>query len=381
MSDLESLLRRDLERRAATAPVPDGPPGDLVARVARRRRSHVRACIAAASLVVGLLALPAVLDVRGDGGTDVAAGGDDAAGALPAIPPALSGSVVASVETNPCDNTPGRECVSAVVRFSIGSSDALDTVDTDDWSRVTVLPDGRYVARDGSRPELWVLVDPRGTPPLPLGRDVQSVDVLPDGRLIMLATGDDGRAVIRTLDGRTRATQDRDVPAEVRGATAVTGGPDGAVAVVGKGGACCALRDLVVIDADGRTRHHRLSMPDRSTPFSPAVSWGPAGLLAITDQRPDPIVAVVHENRRAPERDDLHPGWTDVYDVHSGDLVVSLDGWQGLAWAPDGRGLLTAQREGERASQLAVWWGPGLERRLDLGRTPLPVMPRYWSAG
>jgi hypothetical protein len=379
MSDLESLLRRDLERRAAVIPVPGDPPGDLVARVARRRRSRVQACIAAAPILLGLLALPAVLEVRGDDGTNVAAGRADSAGALPAIPPALSGSVVANVETNPCGNTPGRECISAVVRFPIGSSDALETLDTGDWSQVKVLPDGRYVTPDGRGANSWVLFDPGGAPPLPLGTDVQSVDVLPDGRLVMLATDDTGQAVIRTIDERTGAVEDRDVPAGVRGARAVAGGPDGAIAVVS--GGCCALRDLVVIDADGRQRHHRLSMPDRSTPFAPSISWGPAGLLAVTAEYPQPTVGVIYENRRAPERDDAHPGWTDVYDVRSGDLVASLDDWQGLAWAPDGRGLLTARREGERESQLAVWWGPGLERRLDLGRTPMPVMPRYWSPG
>jgi hypothetical protein len=380
MSDLESLLRRDLERCATAAPVPSGPPGHLVEQVARRRRARVRACIAATPLVLGLLALPAVLDLR-DGGTEVVAGRGDTAGNLPLIPPALSGYIVANVETNPCANTPGRECVSEVVRFPLGSSESLVPLDTGGWSRVTVLPDGRYVARDESRAELWVLVDPHGAPQLPLGRNAHSVNALSDGRLIMLATDDGGRSVIRMIDEQTGAVRDRQVPSAVRPAAAVTGGPDGAIVVVGKGGGCCALRDLVVIDADGRERHHRLSMSDRSTPFTPAVSWGPGGLLAITDEAPQPLAAAFFENRRAPERDEVHPGWTDVYDVRTGDLVASLDGWQGLAWAPDGRGLLTAQRDGERASQLAVWWGPGLERRLDVGRTPLPLMPRYWSPG
>lgn len=381
MSDLEFRLRRDLKQRAAATPIPAGPPGDLVDRVARRRRARMRACVAAVPLVVGLLALPAVWNRQGDR-IDIAAGSGDPAGDLPSSKPELSGSVVANVDTNPCDtNTPGRECVNDVVRFHLGSPETLERLPTGDWSRVEVLADGRYVERDGSQPQLSVLVDPGGAPPLPLGKDARSVDLLQDRRLVLLATDDAGRSVIRTIDERTGSVEDRPVPSAVHNPTAVTGGPNGALAVVGKGGRCsCALRDLVVIAADGREQHRRLSTPERTgTPFVPAISWGPGGLLAVTNELPDPLAAAFFENRRAPERDVLHPGWTDVYDVRTGDLVVSLDGWQGLAWAPDGRGLLTARRDGERASQLAVWWGPGLARRLDLGRSPLPLMPRYWS--
>ena len=46
----------------------------------------------------------------------------------------------------------------------------------------------------------------------------------------------------------------------------------------------------------GRQHHHRLSMPERGTPFSPQISWGPTGLLAITDARPEPIVAVIDKS-------------------------------------------------------------------------------------
>lgn len=376
MSDLESRLRRALAEHAASAPVAVEPPAYILASVRRRRRARLVATGATLALVGGLLAFVPTLAGDEDG-QDVAAGSRaPGAGRLPPEPPVLAGSVVANSDGQPC---PGA-CSAA--RFEIASPDRVLHVDTGMWSAATVLPDGRFVVPEGSGGGS-MLIDPAGRS-LPLGRDVNGLDVLPDGRLVVLATDDAGARVLRKIDPVSGSAEDRSLPSWMTSTAAVAAAPDGAVAVLATGDGCCDPSDLFVVAADGKEHRHRLSLPEgrrQTLGFPPAMSWGASGLIAITGSRPQRLAVAYYEGRRAPERDDPHPGWTNVVDAATGELVASLDGWQGAAWSPDGTGLLAARRDGQGASRLAVWWGPGLARRIDAGRTPVPVVPRYWGAG
>lgn len=378
MSDLECRLRHDLNQHAAKVDVVADPPSTLLVRVRRRRRSRLLATGGTLALVTGLLAfVPAMID-DGGGITDVATGprSSEARG-LPAVPPDLKGSILANVNSQPC---PGA-CSAA--RFDIRSPDNVAHVDNVGTGRL-VLADGRLVARDEHTAGGSALIDPGGAPPLSLGKEVNSLDVLTDGRLVLLATNDAGQRVLRKISPRSGSIEDRPLPSRLGKAAAVTAGPDGGVAILGTEDGCCTPSALLVIGKDGKEEYYSLSFPEGRRQVLgghlPALSWGASGLIAISGSRPQPLARAYYEGRRAPERDELHPGWTNVVDAGTGELVASLDGWQGLAWSPDGRGLLTARRDGPDTSQLAVWWGPRLKERLDVGRTSLPMVPRYWRS-
>lgn len=378
MSDLESRLRHDLNQYAADVEVVADPPGHLLARVRRRRRSRLTATAGTLALVGGLLAfLPAMTDDGGDS-TDLATGPRSSrTQQLRVAPPELAGSILAHVDSQPC---PGA-CSAA--RFDIRSPDTAVHIDTAGTGHVAVLADGRFVAREEGTASGWALFDPGGAPPVPLGKDVNSLDVLSDGRLVLLATNEAGQRVLRRIDPRSGSIEDRPLPSRLKMAAAVTAGPGGGVAVLGTEDGCCTPFALLVIGRDAKEELHSLSFPEvrqQTLGFPPALSWGASGLIAITGSRPQPLARAYYEGRRAPDRDELHPGWTNVVDAATGELIASLGGWQGLAWSPDGRGLLTARRDGPDASQLAVWWGPGLKQRLDVGRTNLPMVPRYWQS-
>lgn len=211
------------------------------------------------------------------------------------------------------------------------------------------------------------------------------LDVLPDGRLVTVATNSSGQRVLRTVDPNNGRTTDRALPSGARWLGAASA-PNGAVAGIASKDGCCGgspdPSELLVLEADGRQQRRRLSLPERDrTPATPpTISWGASGLIAIAASRPEPIAAAYYEGRVAPERVNRHPGWTDVLEPASGRLVASLHGWPGLAWSPDGKGLLAAQRDGLRQSRLAVFWGSQLEHRIDLGTTPLPVTPVRWRS-
>lgn len=379
MTDLESRLRQDLGHQAATVPVPLDPPPRLLTRVRRRRRGRLLAVAALPLALVVLLAAAVV--VGGDDDTDVAAG---RARTLLTSPPELSGTILANVYFTPCQPMPGQDCTGGPHRFDLRRPDALERIDTGKMSSATnVLADGRYAIREEGRPDWSILIAPGTGAPLPLGRNADSLSVLPDGRLLMLATDDDDaqRRVLRTIDPADGRREDRPAP---RGTSAVTAGPGGSIAMFVPGGGCCD--ELIVIDSQGRQRRHRLRFPgsgtmkDRRTPIgSITMSWGASGLLAFSTLYPQPLSYNGSRRPGDPEFADPHPGWTDIVDPATGNLVASLDGWQGVAWSPDGRGLLTARRDGVRAAELAVWWGQGLRERIDAGRVSVPMAPRFWQ--
>lgn len=68
-----------------------------------------------------------------------------------------------------------------------------------------------------------------------------------------------------------------------------------------------------------------------------------------------------------------------MVDPTTGEQVAALPDWhQGLAWAPDGTGLLAARLTGDRTAELLLYWGTELEHSRNLGPTSLPFTPHWW---
>lgn len=376
MADLETRLRRDLDANATGLDVPSQPPPALLAGVRRRRqaRGTGAATVLLAACVLGL----ALIATGGQERTEVAAG---RLTDLLRSPPALAGSIVAG-SPNLCDDSrPGYCPLDGLVRFDLVSPGNLEQIHT---RATNVLADGRFVVyRDNFE---LVLIDPAAGSERSLGRDLQAIELLPDGRLLLLVR-QGARHVLRTLDPRSGHSEDRRLPSSPQGAAAVAVGPDGTIAVLRAKGTGPDLEgvdldggepsELLLIRPDGKERHVKLGSGVRpgwrpNHPWGPLdLSFGASGLIAITPRSPQPPT-----NGLANEP---HPGWTQVVDPGTGERVALLEGWQGMAWSPDGRGLLVAQRDGVRESVLAVWWGPSFVERIDAGRVPLAAVPYSWA--
>lgn len=343
MSDLEARLRQDLNDRAAAVGVQDRPPVGLVARVRRRRLARM-AVSASLVAVVALALLAGSLRLDGNGDRTEVATSPERAGLL-ASPPALTGSIVANVSSQPCPGFCGP------FRFDLASPGSLARIDIGTWAAVySVLADGRYAVPENGQQDRYVLVDPAGGVPPLLGNAAGYVDLLPDGRVVLVATDASGRRVLRKVDPKSGAFDDRRLSDWKGTAGPVAVGPDGSVAILRFEYGCCDQADVLIVRPDGKERSVPLKFPTGRRlvlGVQAAMSWGASGLLAISGQSPAYVTS------------DPHPGWTNVVDPATGHLVASLRGWQGLAWSPDGKGLLTAQRDGPDASVLAVWWGPG----------------------
>lgn len=171
-------------------------------------------------------------------------------------------------------------------------------------------------------------------------------------------------------------------------------GPDGSNAVdgSGEGSSCSELTKLLVIRPDGAEQRHRLAPrpPQAWFPGTRSLTWGASGLLALSCERPTPLALAssgggakdgrITPASRAPELVDPTRAGPASPTRAAAELVASLDGEEGVAWSPDGTGLLVARRDGPRASELAVAWGPRLRERRPVGRPPRPVVPQVWTA-
>jgi hypothetical protein len=360
-TDLERRLHDELAGLAATTrTAPDAL--DRIVRGAERSRRRSRVpLVVAAALAVALL-VAAVVVRAGEQAQPVVT-------QLPPEPPAVTGTVQAEVDTIPCAG----DCLDGAFRFPAadpGAVDAAPTLGEPVLQHAEFLADGRYFRSDGDR---VVFADPATGAAVDLDLDwVYSAEVLADGHVAVVGGREDGPQGLADLDPDSGELTWRPVPSGFY-PSAVAVGPDGSIALLGGGeGDCCLSQpELVVVAPDGSTSSHELddALGGRR-PFvdaEPEISWGPSGLVAVSTDSPMPFV----------ENSPLE-GWTVVVDPANGELVAALDGWQGLAWSPDGRGLMAAGRAGRRSSDVAVFWGPDLSSRIDVGRAPLPVVPRYW---
>lgn len=357
--DLERRLRHELAAAAsATRTDPDALPAILArAGVAAPRRpwlSWPRALVLA--VVLALLVAGAMVVGEGDGGSTVLAG-------LPRRPPAIEGSVLAMSRGG------------SYVRTDLAAPGRVDEVFPATGAAIP-LADGRTVS---GTTRATFLLDPAGGPSvaLPVEVGLESAASMPDGRVAMIvavSSFESGRRrrVLRTFDPSDGSFTDRRMPSGFL-ALQVAAGPDGSLAVLGERAGAGQLPvwehpELLIISPDGQRRLRLGGLAGRRDSDQPAtLSWGPSGLIAVTTH-PHPI---------------QHPRlaqvtWTLVIDARTGHLVRAIDGFQGQAWSPDGSGLLTARRTGPDSSQLAVWWGPGLTERIDLGTTDAAVTPRIW---
>lgn len=370
-TDLERRLRDELIGLAATTRTAPGALDAIVERAGRRRRAGRALLVVAAAVLAAVLVLAGVVVAR-DGEGD----GQRVTADIPPGPPTVTGTVVAAVETNPCVGN----CLSGDVRFDLSDPGAVEVLGRDGrWAEPVeygreapdALPDGRYLDVDANA--TTVVVDPASGEELMVGAvRVLSADVLKDGRVVIVAVdGISDRTRVGVVDPGGAGLVDRTVPAGFR-PYAVAGGPDGRLAVLGDSEECCLNKPaLLIVEPDGTEVVHDLSGPldgRRSLVLGdPELSWSAAGPIAVSMDLPEPYIA-----------GQAARGWTVVIDPGDGERIAAIDGWQGLAWSPDGRGLLVARRAGTRSSELAVLWGPELSERIDLGSVPLPVLPRFW---
>lgn len=367
-TDLERRLRDELTGLAATTCT---APGALDAIVERAARPGLRARvpIAVAVGLVAVLAVVAVAVVVADDGRAQRVVAD-----LPPGPPPIAGTVVAAVQAGTCNSA---FCVGGA-RFDVSDPRSVQRLSSDGrWAaeadpgreNALALPDGRLLraTEDGTT----VVADPATGGELSVGAvRAVSADVLADGRVVMVGVRSDGIRV-GVVDPGGGGFVEQSLP-EGFIPHAVAAGPDGRFGVLGDERECCLNEPaLLVVEPDGTEVLHDLSdaLGDRRqlVEGDPELSWSTAGLVAVSSDLPEPFIPSQQAN-----------GWVVVVDPDGGKQVAAIDGWQGLAWSPDGRGLLVARRAGPRSSELAVLWGPELSERIDLGRVPLPVLPRFW---
>jgi hypothetical protein len=294
---------------------------------------------------------------------------------LPDRPPPLEGTVIGRARSISCT----ADCVDAPVQLDLAEP-AAPRLLTDDPHRQTsdlVLRDGRRVTLDPDGAGSSV-VDPQTGHRISLGpRHPLSLDVQPDGRIVTYgaAADEDGEGrpaelqIVGAGGTTVRRLPDGFVP------SAVTAGPEGWVAVVGDDRECCLNEaELVLVAPGGGT--HRVDIDEALDDVAPpmtsevSMSWSSRGLVVISP------AALEFAGDRPP---DMPRNWAVVVDPATGEEVARLpDWWQGLAWSPDGTGLLAARRVGDNRAQLRLYWGPGLERSRDLATLDLPFAPHWW---
>lgn len=359
-TDLERRLRDELTGLAATTRTAPGALDAIVERAGRApRRGKAPLVVAVATVVV--LAVVALGSAGDDRAPRVTAD-------IPPGPPEVTGTVLAEVYTVPCTG----DCVDARARFPIIDPEQLEVLASDErGDNYSDGPTSRHPLRDGrfftSEGGGALLVDPADGSSMALGRGlVTSADVLPDGRVVFVKVDDGAEVAIADPAGGT-VTRVR-LPGDLS-PSAVAVAPDGTMAVLGEGARCCNVvlfapdGDVSFLDVAGALDRRGIVVIGDT-----AMSWSVSGLLAISQDLPEPWTGASSPLQ----------GWTVVIDPDDGERITAIDGWQGLAWSPDGRGLLVARRAGPRSSELAVYWGPELSERIDLGRVPLPVLPRFW---
>ena len=294
----------------------------------------------------------------------------------PLLPPAVSGEVAAVVATGPCKG----DCVFAFHTFRAEDPATRTPERAVPADRLEVLADGRYFEADVATRSSTFTDVAAGIQRVVPGW-VASADVLPGGDVVMISKGDARDAprgvAVRVLDPHTGDVTTLAVPGDHL-PLALAVGPGGTLAVLGDAGGKCCLDDpeLVLIrpgrSAERRALPRHLDQPEPLLNADVEISWGPKGLLAVSGDRPTATI-----DREAGDLQRF--GWTVIIDPETGDTVRSLPGWEGLAWSPDGRGILLARRTDVRTSELTVFWGATFSERIRVGTTDLPVLPMHWT--
>ena len=401
-SDLEQQLREELAAMAATTTVAPDALGRIVDRAEGAGPRRGFAPVSSGGWRTRLVVLAAVSLLAAGTAVLVGQAGDDAEdqGTVqivddpPTEPPALIGRFSGSVEQIPCSG----DCVGGILEGDLARPDHRALLPGGRSSGFAFLADGRRV-EGGGTPDAHDarLVDDASGIETDLGDgQVTSVTMNDAGALAMLVhLSPTSEWLVRTIEGD--ATVDTALPDWFQ-AEAASLGNDGSVAVIGREAGDATKLHLYLLDragtsiADVRFGSGLESLGDHEalppTHGPLGISVSPRGTTyAITGSTPEPLATGGSD----------HPGWTVVID-RGGNTLAALPEWQGLAWSPDGSGLLTARRSGTRTSELRVWYGrdlagfhdgpePGHDdgvldgtlRTLDVGEVSPPVMPLRWA--
>jgi hypothetical protein len=201
-----------------------------------------------------------------------------------------------------------------------------------------------------------------------------AMDDFPDGRIVVLAFDDDSHHRLDVID--PSVGNPRTIPLSTQLGDGVTVGPGGRIAVLHDYG--YDGPGITVIEPTGSRHEIELHETLTDAPLMPLahykLTWSATGWFAISAGHP--FVST----------DDDPPPWkpsTLVVD-EAGREVAALDGWQGLAWSPDGLGLLVGQRPGadaqDRRFDLQVRYGPEFRRSVPVSTERLPIALAAWAA-
>jgi len=379
--DLEAGLREELAARAAATTTSP----DALAHIVERTRAMPRRAtwwrpVLAVLAAIAVLAVAVTLATRDQehGPASPEPEQPPYTGPLPPVEPlpdrapdptgSVSGLAGTGCEGN-ADCGGGRPARLDLSRLGLPEELPFpDGIELDDGRRFESTPTGG-TAPWGERgmPEWW-LVDPANDSRLSLGPGfLETATALPDGRIaaIWREIAEEAEIELRIVDAQARSTR-IDLPAGFD-PNEIAAGPDGWYAVLGTVDPCCPLQ-LVLVAPDGAQRRMVLDRDSQTAWGSVRISWGAAGLIAVSPSIPD-----------HPDEGDAG-SWVTVVDPAAGEIVASIDGWLGSAWSPDGTGLLVVQPTGPETSRLALLWGPGLAERTDVGTVPAAFTPDGWTA-
>jgi hypothetical protein len=286
---------------------------------------------------------------------------------LPDRPPALTGTAYGVVLTVPCR----RNCVTGVAQVRVGRAGSLHMLLEGGVN--DIASNGHDVLALHTNGASYQIVDARTRNVIANGFGYAvAFDEFPDGRLAVLVHDDDSNTRVDVIDPNTAAARTISLSTHVPNAVAV------------EGGRIAVLHDFdlddrgvtVIEPTGGRHEVHldALGGGDGPVMFGHVeLTWGGSGMFAISASHPFPS----SQGSPPPWK-----AWTLVVD-DAGTIVARLDGWQGLAWSPDGLGLLVGRKprpiETERNFELRVRYGPGLRRSERVTTERLPISLVAWA--
>lgn len=355
-ADTEENLRRRLRLYAATTRTsPDGL-GQIVDRATRAAapRPGQRRWLQGAVVGIAAAAVALVLVARTDDQAEV----DKSSGTV--VAPTIEGGVFGLVQDSgncSSDVCPGSD----VMRLELPSL-AVERLTTEARATsVALAEDGRILATSGSSHGL-IEVGVETVSQLPSGPDLAAVAVGPSGeQATVVPVIEDGAS-----SGET--TYDLQLGGEtvIRGAVALsvpTFDPAGRLAVLQAGPSTRHLfhdTDLVIFDGITEVARQRVREIPPSGVLSPrpALSWSSQGLVAISGGRMDSFQGASGDEAL---------NTTLIVDPDTGTTVRTIEGWHGLAWSPDGTGLLLTRPVAPRTTEVAVAYGPSLASIQNIG--------------
>ena len=356
-AETEENLRRRLHRYAATTRTsPDGL-GQIVDRATRaaETRPGQRRWLQGAVAGIAAVALALVLVARTADQAEV----DKASGT--GVAPTIEGGVFGLVQdSSNCssDVCPGSD----VMRLELPSL-AFERLTTEARATsVALAEDGRILATSESSHGL-IEVGVETVSQLPSGPDLVAVAVGP--------SGEQATVVSVIEDGASSGTTTNDLRVEgetvIRGAVALsvpTFDPTGRLAVLQARPSTRHLfhdTDLVVFDGITEVARQRVRgiPPSGALSARPALSWSSQGLVAISGGRMDSF-----QGRSGDEALNT----TLIVEPDTGATIRTIEGWHGLAWSPDGTGLLLTRPVAPGTTEVAVAYGPSLISIENIGR-------------